>query len=638
MQDGIKFKFKLDKEKRFYTLVKVKAPDAVSIGVPKIYDGKYVTAIADRAFEGCKMLRSAEFPDSVTSVGSFVFAHCDNLRELTVPDSVTSIGERFLSDCYGLERATVCGAAVGHLRYNYRLESAEITSGENIPAAAFRNMKRLKSVRLPEKLKSIGAEAFGGCSALEAVNIPNGTDTICRDAFSGCTRLSELFIPKSVKSIEVGALSAADVVSLSVDEDNRRYYSKDNCVIRKCDQTLVAICSDGVIPTDGSVLRIGERAFAYSSAEVISIPDCITDIATASFYGAAAIRIKLPASLSSIGEGAFTACDGLSEIDFGGTQSNWREIGGECALSSDDAAFDCVVHCSDGDIVYAGEEKTDVSDDDEFLNDEEYDDDDSDDEENGEYGDKDGEEDVGDPHKIADGKYEGNKRLTRFVVPDGVTEIGEAAFFECVNLKTVVIAESVVKIGDMAFCESGITEIHIPDGVKEIGSDAFSDCGGLNNISVGKANTAYRAISNCLINIAERSIVAAGNAAQIPDDGSVEIIEDGAFSSRSGLFKLVVPSSVRSVGDHAFRDYSTLNEIEMREGVEIINDLAFWMCEELTRVSLPSSLKRIGYDIFQDCDKLKDVYYAGTKVQWRSVCGENSIGKRTVHCSDGDIW
>ncbi len=635
MQDGIKFKFKLDKEKRFYTLVKVKAPNALSIGVPKIYDGKYVTAIADRAFEGCNMLRSAEFPDSVTSVGSFVFAHCDSLRELTVPDSVTSVGERFLSDCYGLERVTVCGAAVGHLRYNYRLESVDIISGEHIPAAAFRNMKRLKSVRLPEKLKSIGAEAFSGCAALEAVDIPNGTDTICRDAFCGCTRLVELFVPKSVNSIEVGALSAAEVVSLTVDEDNRRYISTDNCVIRKYDQTLIAICSASVIPTDGSVLRIGERAFAFSSAEVISIPDGITDIATAAFYGAAAIRIKLPASLSSISEGAFDACDALGEIDFGGTQSDWREIGGEHAFSSDGAAFDCVVHCSDGDIAYAVEEKPKTSDDDEFFDDEEYDDDHDDEECESENAER--EDGSDDPLKIEEGKYEGNKRLTRFVVPDGVTEIGEAAFFECVNLKTVVIAESVVKIGDMAFCDSGLTEIHIPDGVKEIGIDVFSDCGGLNNISVGNANTAYRATNNCLINIAERSIVTAGNAAQIPDDGSVEMIEDGAFSSRSGLSKLVVPSSVRSIGDHAFRDYSSLNEIEMREGVEIINDLAFWMCEELTRVSLPSSLKRVGYDIFQDCDKLKEVHYAGTRVQWRTICGENSIGKRTVHCSDGDI-
>ena len=106
------------------------------------------------------------------------------------------------------------------------------------------------------------------------------------------------------------------------------------------------------------------------------------------------------------------------------------------------------------------------------------------------------------------------------VVPDGVTEIGDYAFYGCSSLSSIEIPGSVMEIGDYAFSGcSSLSSIKLPDSVRSIGDYAFSGCSSLSSI-------------------------------EIP--GSVTSIGDCAFSGCSSLSSIEIPGSVTSIGYSAF--------------------------------------------------------------------------------------
>ena len=85
-----------------------------------------------------------------------------------------------------------------------------------------------------------------------------------------------------------------------------------------------------------------------------------------------------------------------------------------------------------------------------------------------------------------DGYAFSDSGLESITIPDSVKTIGEKAFRECANLKTVTLGEGVERIGNYAFSSSGLESITIPDSVKVIESYAFYDCRNLKTVILGK--------------------------------------------------------------------------------------------------------------------------------------------------------
>ena len=250
--------------------------------------------------------------------------------------------------------------------------------------------------------------------------------------------------------------------------------------------------------------------------------------------------------------------------------------------------------------------------------------------------------------------YPKGREYTTYNIPQGITAIGNSAFFCCDSLISVAIPDSVISIGDSAFsCCKSLTSITIPDSVTSIGDSAFSDCDSLTSITIPDFVTQigvnpfvfcsslksifvspdhpyfaviddvlFRKADKTLISYPEgkasstytipQGIISIGNGAffdnsslksiTIPD--SVTSIGDWAFSSCDSLTSITIPDSVTSIGVGAFESCYSLTSITIPDSVTSIGDWAFASCDSLTTVSIPDSVTAIGNNAFYSCDSL----------------------------------
>ena len=182
-----------------------------------------------------------------------------------------------------------------------------------------------------------------------------------------------------------------------------------------------------------------------------------------------------------------------------------------------------------------------------------------------------------------DSPFAENTKIKKVVIELGVTSIGNSAFRFCTSLTSVVISDSVTSIGIFAFCGcTNLTSIKMPDSVTNIGYCAFYNCESLSSVT-------------------------------IPD--SVTSIDDSTFEYCTSLTSVTIPNSVTSIGSSAFRN-----------------------CTSLTSITIPNSVTSISDYTFYNCTSLTEVYYSGTKAQWKSISiGSNNehLTSAIVHCSDG---
>ena len=131
------------------------------------------------------------------------------------------------------------------------------------------------------------------------------------------------------------------------------------------------------------------------------------------------------------------------------------------------------------------------------------------------------------------------KKISAVVIQDGVTSIGNYAFYECEYLTTVSIPSSVTSIGDDAFeyCEN-LTSVNIPESVTRIGEYAFSDCTGLTSVTISKGLTS---IEGCVFSGCE-------SLSSVTISENIRSIDWLAFGGCTGLAEIkveaVVPPSI----------------------------------------------------------------------------------------------
>lgn len=225
--------------------------------------------------------------------------------------------------------------------------------------------------------------------------------------------------------------------------------------------------------------------------------------------------------------------------------------------------------------------------------------------------------------------------LETVVISDGVTSIGEHAFYYCENLKNITIPSSVKSIGMGAFysCKS-LIGITIPNGTESIGEDAFKYCNGLKEVTVpGSVKSIEEgAFSNCYYEETDDDYnitYSRGLEKVIIQDG-VETIGGQAFYMCKKLNTIELPDSVINIGVDAFYQtpyYSSISEWDVlyignhfiaanqeisgaytvKSETKTIADCAFYYCDHLTSIEIPNSVVSIGSRAFDNCNSLNSI-------------------------------
>lgn len=205
---------------------------------------------------------------------------------------------------------------------------------------------------------------------------------------------------------------------------------------------------------------------------------------------------------------------------------------------------------------------------------------------------------------------------TNIIIPSeingkAVTQIGDSAFYDCTDLESITIPNSVIQIGDSAFfyCSS-LESVTIPKNVTQIGLGVFASCSNLQQFNVSADNENYTSKEGSLFNKDMTKLISypAGREDteyKVPD--SVTEIDGYAFCESSNLNSITIPNSVTIIGENAFRGCSDLENITIPNSLKEISNHMFWSCSDLKSIIIPKSVTTIGKYAFYSCTSLESI-------------------------------
>ena len=390
---------------------------------------------------------------------------------------------------------------------------------------------------------------------VKKVIIPEDVTSIGDNAFYGCSSLTNITIPNSVTRIGKAAFShCSNLMSVTIPDSVRSIGSVafNGCV------KLTSI----IIPN--KVTSIEDYAFYHCTGLTsVTIGNNVKSIGERAFYECAKLTsITIPNNMTSIGERAFECCYNLVEVynksplNITKGSTNYGYVGYYAKVIYTKPYTSKLSTESNGYILYT------------------------------------------DGDDISLMGYNGTD--TDLILPAGITEICQYAFYNCKKLTNITFPNSITSIGNKAFwgC-TGLTSIIIPDGVRSIGEWAFYHCSGLTSITIPDSVTRVgsNAFSDCPI-----------KTAIIPAISSLCV----AINTNSTLETVVITSGT-SIRDYAFRE-----------------------CYGLKNITIPDSVTSIGSYAFYECKGLTNITFTGTKAQWNAVIKEKNwdynTGTYEVHC------
>ena len=227
--------------------------------------------------------------------------------------------------------------------------------------------------------------------------------------------------------------------------------------------------------------------------------------------------------------------------------------------------------------------------------------------------------------------------LESISIPDSVESIGKYAFYNCNSLSNLVIPNSVKRFDDYAFCQcGGLRNLELSSNVTSIGKYAFARCGYLTRASlpasIGSINDGIFCECTSLNSFSiPEGITSIGNSAfancislqDITIPSSVQSIGTAALYGCTGLTRLTIQAKITSIDQSAFQHLTALVDVTLPDGIEKIGKWAFSGCSSLKRIVIPASVTSIEYGAFLQCNSLTDVYYGGTQNQWNKIIVED---------------
>ncbi|MBQ8592083.1 MAG: leucine-rich repeat protein [Lachnospiraceae bacterium] len=487
-----------------------------------------------------------------------------------------------------------------------------------INAKAFRDNKTLTSVTIPASVTKIGNEAFEGNTALTSVVWNEGLEQIGNNAFSNCESLINIRLEN--EEVVEGQVT---IPSTLVEAGNRSFY---NTKLR------------GMVFEEGTTC-IPKSVADFSQISSVIIPDTVNTIASYAFRDSELEQVEIPASVTSIGSGAFASIDTLESVV-------WHE-GLQTLGSSAFDGSDALKSISVG-------EETPI------------------------------EGQVKIPASLISLGREGFdcKLLKKMVFTEGITTIPSyVAYISCIE--EVIIPDTVTSIGNRAFSKSELKQIEIPASVTTIGEYAFDSittlesvvwhegiqtlksyvfkgCNALKSISIGaetpvegqvkipaSLTALNREVFDCAllkkmvfaegITVVPEYVAYVSNIEEVVIPDTVTTIAINAFSE-SKLTTVVIPASVTKINNNAFMNITTLKSVLWNEGLQELGADVFQGCTSLEnirlpeeealvgRLTIPASLTRCGMNAFLNTKLVQTAWAEGTtKILAYEVQGRTNV-------------
>ena len=461
----------------------------------------------------------------------------DNVKKVVIEDGVTSIGNYAFLNCTSLISITIPDS---------------VTS---IGYEAFRGCKSLPSITIPDSVTSIGKNAFQYCDKLTNITMPYGVTSIGNFAFQYCSSLTSITLPDSVTSIGAYAFSSCSnlkTISLSCKSSLKRSDFGGQADLVSASHTLKkteakASCTENGNKEYWTCEHCGKYFLSDDTnpetAKAVEFSETITPALN---HKNAYIRdISKPTETAPGYSGDRYCPDCNTVLEKGYTY--WNEDNLTWKLDAD------------GTLTISG---------------------------TGAMKNYNNTDNLSPVYK--------NSSVKKVVIEDGVTNIGERAFYDCSSLTSITIPDSVTSIGTSAFngCIS-LPSITLPDSVTSIGNFAFEWCSGLSSITLSNNITSIGdfAFHGCPL-----------TSITIPD--SVTSIGEMAFHSCSNLKSITIPDSVTSIESAVFYNCTSLTSITIPDSVTSIGKSAFSLCSSLTSITIPDSVTSIGESAFDSCRSL----------------------------------
>ncbi len=285
-----------------------------------------------------------------------------------------------------------------------------------------------------------------------------------------------------------------------------------------------------------AVTRIADRAFDRNGAVTsVTIPEGVTHLGSGAFYWCDKLEeVKLPRSLESMGTNPFEMCTSLKTIQ----------------VPKDHTVFEV----KNG-VLFHKAEKTLIC-------------------------------------------YPFTKKGGNYSVPEGTLHIGDRAFSQNENIRSISFPKSLLTIGTDAFhsCFQLAGALKLPQQLHSLGTGAFAMCGGISSLSIPSSLTEIgeKAFMGC--EVKKITISDKNPAYKLIDD--VLFTEDGKtlvyYPCRRPGERYDVPVGTEKLMSGSFYWVQDLTVLSICEGVTDIGDFVVYVCYNLSDVRLPASLEKIG--------------------------------------------
>ena len=336
----------------------------------------------------------------------------------------------------------------------------------------FCKCRNLNNVKFPSTLTSIGKKAFNECNSLTRIILPSSLTEIGYYAFRNCANLEQIEISDRVTDIGGYAFDGTPWFEKKKNESDTGFVIINHILL---DGTK----AEGSITIPDTVKKINIWAFVECDGLTeIVIPDSVTEIKDAAFSKCKNLsKVVIPESVTTIGDSAFYQCESLTSVTIpkGVTELEKHTFSGCTALA--DIYIPAGITRIDGNAFYntawIDQRRSESNNSLVIVNDILID------------GHKaNGNVQIPDTvKKIACWAFINNNDLTGVTLGQ-ITEIESEAFRNCKGLTAIQIPDSITKIGDAVFAETGLKEITFPENVKEIGCGAVLGCSNLEKVTI----------------------------------------------------------------------------------------------------------------------------------------------------------